>query len=94
MNWRAAASAIGAPALHFHDLRHSGNTFAARTGASLRDLMARMGHDSPQAAMIYQHASSEADRAVARAVSDQVELERKETRAARRRKPEEGTGHG
>jgi len=38
--------------LHFHDLRHTGNTLAARTGTSLRDLMARMGHDSPQAALL------------------------------------------
>jgi integrase len=42
------------PGLHFHDLRHSGNTLAAASGASLRDLMQRMGHDSVRAAMIYQ----------------------------------------
>jgi hypothetical protein len=41
--------------LHFHDLRHTGNQFAAQSGAALRDLMARMGHDSERAAMIYQH---------------------------------------
>ena len=40
--------------LHFHDLRHTGNQFAAHSGAGLRDLMARMGHDSERAAMIYQ----------------------------------------
>ncbi len=57
--------AIGRPGLHFHDLRHTGNTIAADTGASLRDLMARMGHDSPRAALIYQHASREADQAIA-----------------------------
>jgi integrase len=50
-------AAIGAPGLHFHDLRHTGNTLASRApGASLRDVMARMGHDSPRAALIYQHA--------------------------------------
>ena len=43
------------PGLHFHDLRHTGNQFAARSGAGLKDLMARMGHDSERAAMIYQH---------------------------------------
>ena len=64
------------PGLHFHDLRHSGNTFAARTGASLADLMARMGHDSPDAAMIYQHATRQADRAIAAAVSAEVEAVR------------------
>ena len=59
---------IGKPGLHFHDLRHTGNTLAASSGASTRDLMARMGHDSMNAALIYQHATSEADRAIADAL--------------------------
>ena len=62
-------AAIGVPELHFHDLRHTGNTLAAQTGASLRDLMTRMGHDSPRAALIYQHASSDADKAIAEALN-------------------------
>jgi integrase len=69
VRWREAVTVVGAPALHFDDLRHTGNTLAARTGASLRDLMARMGHDSPAAALIYQHATTEADRAIADAVN-------------------------
>ena len=44
------------PTLRFHDLRHLGNTLAANR-ANLRELMARMGHASPQAALIYQHAT-------------------------------------
>lgn len=32
--------------------------------------MARMGHDSPRAALIYQHATSGADRAVAAALDE------------------------
>lgn len=67
--WPATVARLGLAGVHFHDLRHSGNTFAARTGASLADLMARMGHDSPDAAMIYQHATRQADRAIAAAVS-------------------------
>jgi len=51
-----------------HDLRHTGNTLAAQSGASLRDLMTRMGHDSPAAALIYQHSSRVADEAIAAAV--------------------------
>ena len=35
--------------------------------------MARMGHDFMSAAIIYQHATSEADRAVAEALGVQVE---------------------
>ena len=32
--------------------------------------MARMGHDSPRAAMIYQHATVDADAAIAAAVNE------------------------
>lgn len=73
VRWSEATAAVGAEGLHFHDLRHSGNTFAARTGASLRDLMTRMGHDSPRAALIYQHATSDADRSIAEAVDVLIE---------------------
>ena len=38
---------------------------AARSGVSTRDLMARMGHDSVRAAIIYQHATTEADTRIA-----------------------------
>ncbi|MFS8104822.1 site-specific integrase [Lentzea alba] len=74
--WKAAVKAVGVPHLHFHDLRHTGNTLAARTKASTKDLMARMGHDSPRAAMIYQHATSEADQEIARGLSGLVDRER------------------
>jgi integrase len=40
--WHAAVTAIGVPDLHFHDLRHTGNTLAARDGTSVADLKARM----------------------------------------------------
>jgi integrase len=45
-SWPQAVAAIGPHGLHFHDLRHAGNAWAATSGAGLRDLMARMGHDS------------------------------------------------
>jgi integrase len=70
--WLAAVSKLGIPGLHFHDLRHTGNTLAA-PGASLADLKARMGHDSARAAMIYQHATAAADRAIADALDRQIE---------------------
>jgi integrase len=54
--WPQAVRSIGAEGLHFHDLRHTGNTFAASSGAGLRDLMARMCHDSDRTAMIYHEA--------------------------------------
>jgi len=60
---------VDRPDLHLHDLRHSGNTWAAATGASTAELMARMGHASPVAALRYQHATEERDRAIAEALS-------------------------
>ncbi len=63
--WTKARNAIGMPDLHFHDLRHTGNTMAAGQGASLRELMERMGHSSARAALIYQHATRERDEAIA-----------------------------
>ncbi|MFD0856550.1 tyrosine-type recombinase/integrase, partial [Actinomadura adrarensis] len=63
--WKHVVEALGVPNLHFHDLRHTGNTLAADSGVSLRNLMARMGHDNERAALIYQHRSSTADRMIA-----------------------------
>jgi integrase len=63
--WYRARGAVGLPELHFHDLRHTGNTMAAAHGASLKELMERMGHSSPRAALIYQHATRERDRKIA-----------------------------
>lgn len=68
--WRKARDAVGLPGLHLHDLRHTGNTMAAATGASLRELMERMGHSSPRAALIYQHATRERDQAIAAAMGE------------------------
>jgi len=56
----------------FHDLRHTGNTLAAATGASTKELMSRMGHASPRAALIYQHATHDRDAVIAAALSDLV----------------------
>jgi integrase len=82
--WKAASEAIGMPGLHFHDLRHTGNTLASQTGVSTKDLMARMGHDSPRAALIYQHATSTADRAVADALDALVKARHDEAERASR----------
>ena len=64
-HWNSARVACGYPELHIHDLRHAAGTLAAWTGATQRELMARLGHSSPQTAMRYQHASSERDRMIA-----------------------------
>ncbi|MGH3407163.1 MAG: tyrosine-type recombinase/integrase [Streptosporangiaceae bacterium] len=70
--WAQAVTKLGVPGLHFHDLRHTGNMLAA-PGASLGDLKARMGHDSARAAMIYQHATAEADQVIAEALDKRIE---------------------
>ncbi len=63
--------------LHFHDLRRTGNQFAAHSGAGLRDLMARMGHDSERAAMIYQHEARGADQLITSAIDAHVQGEQR-----------------
>lgn len=64
-----ARDAAGRPDLRFHDLRHTGAVLAASTGATLAELMARLGHSTPGAAMRYQHASQDRDTAIAAALS-------------------------
>lgn len=59
--------------LRFHDLRHTAATLAATTGAITKELMARLGHASPRAALIYQHATDDRDRAIAAALTGLVE---------------------
>ncbi len=66
--WHKARASVGLPDLHFHDLRHTGGTLSAATGASLKELMARLGHSSVRAAMIYQHATRDRDQAIAKAL--------------------------
>lgn len=70
--WRRATKSVGVDELHFHDLRHTGATLAATTGATTRELMARMGHASPRAALIYQHATQERDQAIAHALNEAI----------------------
>lgn len=77
VGWTEKVDKLGASGLHFHDLRHTGNTLAAGAGASTKDLMARMGHDSVEAAIIYQHATTQADRAVADKLNDRLMRERR-----------------
>lgn len=70
--WRKATASVGMEGLRFHGLRHPGNTLAAASGASTKELMARMGHASPRAALIYQHATRERDEVIARALSEAI----------------------
>ena len=78
-DWINARTKAGiTEALHFHDLRHTGNTLAA-SGASLRELMTRMGHSTPRAALIYQHMVNGRDREIADRLGSMIRKERGET---------------
>jgi integrase len=54
----------------FHDLRHTGSTLAAAAGATLKDLMRRLGHASTVAASRYLHAVEGRDAEIAAALSE------------------------
>lgn len=64
-----ARDAAGRSDLRFHDLRHSGAVLAALSGATLAELMGRLGHSTPAAAMRYQHVAQGRDQAIAEALS-------------------------
>jgi integrase len=68
--WLASVTGAGLEGTHFHDLRHTGATLAAMTGASTKELMSRLGHASPVAALRYQHATENRDVAIAEALSN------------------------
>jgi integrase len=63
--WSKARSAVNRNDLHFHDLRHTGLTIAAATGATAAELMRRAGHASADSAIRYQHALKDRDRLIA-----------------------------
>jgi hypothetical protein len=60
--WQRARLKVGRTDLRLHDLRHTGLTMAAATGATTVERMHRAGHLSSVAAMRYQHATRDRDR--------------------------------
>jgi integrase len=101
--WLPALSVVGLEGVHMHDLRHTGNQLVANAGANPKELMARMGHDSERAAMIYLHSSRERQRALADAVGEAARGELAKSKArkasessgtqrARNRRPGSGSG--
>lgn len=53
--WAPALRTAGVEKLRFHDLRHVAGTLATVSGATIREVQARLGHASPAAAYRYQH---------------------------------------
>ena len=62
----------------------SGNQLAADAGASLRELMDRMGHSTTRGAMVYLHGSDQRQQVIADALSKRAakDLERPKTRSS------------
>jgi integrase len=83
--WNKATTAAGLSGFHFHDLRHTGNTLAGEAGATLRELMDRMGHASTRAALIYQHRTTHRDKIIADEISKRAEAELKRSGTQRAR---------
>lgn len=74
-DYEIAREKAGRPDLRFHDLRHTGLTWMAEDGATVRELMDAAGHSDAETAMRYQHSVSErrdvlADRLGARLLPD------------------------
>ena len=65
-----ARNRVGMPDFAFHDLRHTSQTLAASTGATLKDLMKRLGHASEAAAKRYLHTVDGRDDEIAEALSE------------------------
>ena len=66
--WLPATKKAGVPKLRFHDLRHTAGTLATVAGATLREVMERLGHSSTAAAIRYQHVLTDRDAAVVRSL--------------------------
>ena len=66
---KKAAKAIERPTLTLHDLRRTGATLAAQTGATIKELMRMLGHTQPGVAMLYQIADNDRDRERAQRMS-------------------------
>ncbi|WP_312347339.1 tyrosine-type recombinase/integrase [Actinomyces sp.] len=70
--WSPARNSVR-PGFRFHSLRHTGLTAYARQGATLTELMRRGGHRSVSAALRYQHADAERDRALTKRLDTMIE---------------------
>lgn len=71
--WKRAKLEAGvAQSVHFHDLRHLASTTAASSGASVKELMARMGHATSDASLRYLEASARRDAEIAAAMGTRI----------------------
>ena len=71
-HWLKARVAASRTDLRVHDLRHTGAVLAAQSGATLAELMARIGHSTPQMALRYQHVARGRDAEIAARMSKEA----------------------
>jgi integrase len=64
--WLPAVGRVGLEGIRFHDLRHVAGTLATVSGATIREVQARLGHASPAAAYRYQHVLDDRDAEIAK----------------------------
>lgn len=67
--FKPARKAAGREDLRFHDLRHTGAVLAAQSGATIAELMERLGHSTPGMALRYQHVATGRSAELARRLS-------------------------
>ncbi|MFF5570742.1 tyrosine-type recombinase/integrase [Streptomyces luteogriseus] len=84
--WRKARAKVCMPGhFRFYDLRHTGNTLAADTGAKLKDLMVRAGQSSERAQLIYQHSTAKHQQKLAQGIDVEMRARLREaSRGAQR----------
>ena len=63
--WRLTKNTLGLREMHFHDLRHTAGTIASQQGATMKEVMARLGHSTTSAAIRYQKAAEDRDHLIA-----------------------------
>jgi integrase len=73
-HWERARRAAGRDDLRFHDLRHTGAVLAAQSGATIAELMGRLGHATPAMGIRYQHVAQGRDDVIARRMSEMIKV--------------------
>lgn len=68
--FKRTRTVAGRPVLRLHDLRHTGATMGDQAGATLAELVNRLGHSDVRAALIYQHAAADRDAELAPKLSE------------------------
>jgi integrase len=66
---KPALKTIGRGSVTHHDLRHFAGTMTARVGGSIWETMARLGHSTAKASLMYQSAVDERQAVIAEALS-------------------------